>query len=74
MKARICDKCGTIMQNKPIVGKGRSPIVCTILIKERRWEDDGLLSVGGQQSYDICEQCLKELNKRMEERVYENQV
>ena len=67
MKARMCDRCKQIMYHKPLVGKGRSPIVYSICPKERRWEDDTLLPlICDSKCYDICEDCLKELYKFME--------
>lgn len=67
MKARICDRCKTVMPHKPIVGKGRPPIVYSICPREKRWEDDTLRPIKcDSKCYDICEDCLKDFYKFME--------
>ncbi len=66
MKARICDKCKTVIEHHPGYPRGKSPTVYTILTKIRCWEDDKLLYAPNGKVFDICEDCLKDLYKYME--------
>lgn len=66
MKARICDKCKNIIEHHPAYLRGRTPKIYAIVTNERRWKDDCLVYTSIGKTFDICEDCLKDLYKYME--------